>query len=130
MERRSSASKAPKKLKDNLVLRIKECLEEDWSPEQISGRLKLEGISISHEAIYGYIRTNKANGGSLFKHLRHSCKKYKKRSEKSAGASLIPNRVDISERPAVVESRIGDWRAIPSSVTAAKRLYLQLWIVS
>jgi IS30 family transposase len=111
VERRSGASKVPKKLKSNLELQIVEHINEDWSPEQISGRLKLQGISVSHETIYSYIRADKANGGSLFRHLRHAGKKYKKRLEKSAGASLIPNRVDIAERPAVVEekSRLGDW---------------------
>jgi len=32
------------------------CLREDWSPEQIAGRLKREGIlSISHETIYRFV---------------------------------------------------------------------------
>ena len=35
---------------------IKEKLALDWSPEQISGRLQLEEIYISHEAIYRYVR--------------------------------------------------------------------------
>ena len=34
-------------------------LREEWSPEQISGRLKLEGIFISHERIYQYGLRNK-----------------------------------------------------------------------
>lgn len=37
-----------------------------WSPEQISGTLRKEGISISHETIYQWIRKNKARGGSLY----------------------------------------------------------------
>ncbi|GHU15707.1 hypothetical protein FACS189449_13470 [Alphaproteobacteria bacterium] len=86
-------------------------LKEDWSPEQISGRLKLEGIFISHESIYRYVRADKATGGSLFKHLRHGNKKYRKRSVAQAGAKLIPNRVDIAERPAIVDTKstIGHW---------------------
>jgi IS30 family transposase len=111
VERRSSASEIPKKMKGELKIRVLGCLLKDWSPEQISGRLKLEGICISHESIYKCVRENRAAGGTLYKHLRHGGKKYKKRCEKSAGVRCIPNRVGIEKRPAIVDekSRIGDW---------------------
>ena len=50
-------------------------------------------------------------GGTLYKHLRHNGKKYNKRSSGKAGRGCIPNRVDITERPPIVEqkTRIGDW---------------------
>ena len=42
---------------------------EDWSPEQISGFLKLQGISVSHETIYrriyAEIRAGRLNRKSL-----------------------------------------------------------------
>ena len=51
-------------------IRIK--LKEYWSPEQISGRMKLDiGESVVHETIYRYIYKNKVNGGKLYKSLRH-----------------------------------------------------------
>jgi IS30 family transposase len=86
-------------------------LESDWSPEQISGRLKLEGICVSHETIYRYVREDRLAGGLLYQHLRHGGKKYRKHGSKSAGVGCIPNRVGIEERPAIVDekSRIGDW---------------------
>ena len=56
--RRHAASSDFKKLKGKVEKRVLECLQKTWSPEQISGRLKLEGISISHEAIYQYVRKN------------------------------------------------------------------------
>ena len=45
--------------------------------------------------------------------MRHSGKKYNKRKGKNSGRGLIPNRVDIDQRPAIVaaKSRIGDWEA-------------------
>src|SRR6202795_2437166 len=51
--------------------------------------------------------------GALHLHLRHSGKKYNKRKGKNSGRGLIPNRVDIDQRPAIVaaKSRIGDWEA-------------------
>jgi IS30 family transposase len=90
---------------------IKKKLELDWSPEQISGRLELEECFISHESIYRYIREDKKSGGTLYKKLRRQGKKYNKRVSGKAGRGCIPNRVDIENRPAVVEekSRIGDW---------------------
>jgi IS30 family transposase len=110
--RRHKASAKPKKLMPHVVQRIKFHLEEtDASPEQISGRLKLtEGIHISHETIYQFILADKNAGGSLYKRLRHQHKKYNKRFGKKAGRGLIPNRVDIDERPAIVneKSRVGD----------------------
>jgi len=110
--RRWKASSNPKKMIPDLIKKIETNILSDWSPEQISGRLLiLEGIKISHERIYQHIWQNKVNNGILYKHLRHSGKKYKKRLSAKAGSKCIPNRVDITERPSIVEtkSRIGDW---------------------
>ena len=88
--------------------------QEQWSPDQISGRLAKDGIAfISHERIYQHIWKDKKNGGKLHLHLRHSGKKYNKRKNNNSGRGLIPNRVDIDQRPAIVaeKSRIGDWEA-------------------
>ena len=112
VERRANASRTPQKLTPTLVAIIEEKLLEEWSPDQISGRLKDKDIaSISHESIYQHIWKNKRDGGVLYKQLRHNGKKYNKRSSGKAGRGCIPNRVDITERPQIVEqkSRIGDW---------------------
>ncbi len=53
VERRADASRTPQKLTPTLVAIIEEKLLEEWSPDQISGRLKDKAIaSISHEAIW------------------------------------------------------------------------------
>lgn len=112
LKRRSAASKSPQKMLPMLVARIDALLLEDWSPDQISGRLKLEDTIISSETIYQHVRKDKRAGGTLYKHLRHKGKKYSQRvSGKTAGRGCIPNRVDIDDRPKVVEekSRVGDW---------------------
>ena len=86
-------------------------IKQDWSPEQISGRLFMEqGISISHEWIYLHIYRDKRRGGDLHKHLRCQ-KKRRKRYGKQDRRGRIPNRISIDERPAIVnnKSRIGDW---------------------
>lgn len=51
------------------------------------------------------------NGGFLYNQLRHNGKKYHKRGKGTARRGWIPGRVDIKERPAIVEekTRLGDW---------------------
>ena len=83
-------------------------LQMDWSPQQISGRLKVEqGISVSHEYIYQYIYADKKCGGQVHGHLR--CQKKRYRSHDRRGR--IPNQVSMEERPEIVgeRSRVGDW---------------------
>lgn len=112
VERHANASRTPKKLTPELIAIIEGDLREEWSPDQIAGRLKEKNIAtITHETIYQLVWKDKRSGGTLFKHLRHNGKKYNKRSSGKAGRGCIPNRVDIDERPAIVEqkARIGDW---------------------
>ena len=50
---------------------VERLVRQDWSPEQISGRLEKEqAIGISHEWIYQYILADQQAGGDLYKHLR------------------------------------------------------------
>ena len=88
-------------------------LRQQWSPEQIAGRLKLEQQpTVSHQWIYQYIYADKQRGGQLYRHLR-SQKKQRKRYGGHARRAQIPNRISIDQRPAIVgeKSRIGDWEA-------------------
>lgn len=86
-------------------------LRQEWSPEQISGRLKKEqGIRISHEWIYQHTLEDKRAGGELYKHLRCQ-KKRRKRYGSYERRGQLPNCHSIEERPAHVQARkrIGDW---------------------
>ena len=97
-------------LDDVLQWRIIEFIKnEQWSPRQISGRLKLEGINVSHEAIYALIR--KDESGELASHCRHKMKYKRKASHRhETKATNIRNRVSIHERPAEADGkRFGDW---------------------
>lgn len=108
----SRKAKKPSKLTRS-VKNILNCkLYEQWSPEQISGWMRQNcSVFLSHERIYQYIWQDKQNGGMLYKNLRHSGKKYNKRSGTKSGRGCIPNRIDIDERPEIVEKkqRVGDW---------------------
>lgn len=113
LERRLIASSQKVKMTNATISIIKEKLELQWSPVQISGWLKKQvgATAVSYETIYQYIWADKRKGGSLYKELRHCGKKYNKRGKSTAGRGCIPNRVDIDERPVIVEekTRLGDW---------------------
>jgi transposase, IS30 family len=103
--------KFPSRICPSTWSRVSSLIKQDWSPEQISGRLsKEQGISISHESIYLHIYQDKYQGGNLHKHRRCQ-KKRRKRYGKQDRRGRIPNRISIDERPATVhnKSRIGDW---------------------
>src|SRR5271167_3632211 len=82
-----------------------------WSPEQISGWLCEQGVKLSHERIYQMIWQDNRDGGDLWRSLRRRGKRYDKRGGKNAGRGVIPDRIDISERPTIVarKARLGDW---------------------
>lgn len=82
--------------------------KEQWSPEQISGYLKLQGKHISHETIYKMIREDKKRGGDLYKNCRH---RLKHRGRPVGGKRVtIPNRTSINERPKQADGkRFGDF---------------------
>lgn len=78
-----------------------------WSPEQISAH-----ADISPETVYQRVYADKRSGGLLWQHLR--CQKLRrKRYGKTDRRGMIPNRLSIDDRPAVVDNRrrVGDWEA-------------------
>jgi len=90
---------------------IRSKLKMQWSPEQISARMKMDlSFSISHEWIYQWILRDKQAGGELYKNLRRSHRKNKKRYG-SSRKSRYPSTKCIENRPSIVSDRgrIGDW---------------------
>jgi IS30 family transposase len=112
-ERKLNVAHHKRKMTTERIATIEEKLRLQWSPEQISGWLKTRhgNQSVSHETIYKHVWENKRRGGSLYQQLRHHGKKYNKRGSGKAGRGCIPGRVDIAERPAIVDekTRLGDW---------------------
>ena len=93
----------------NLVARK---VEKNWSPQQVSERLKLEGILlISHQTIYHFIVWDKKRGGGLHTHLRSAGKQRHKHHGSKDSRGKLQGKRHISERPAEVETRktIGHW---------------------
>jgi len=103
--------KAVPRITSQVWSRVVRLLRQEWSPEQISGRLKKEqSIRISHEWIYQYVLADKQAGGDLYKHLRCQ-KKRRKRYGSYDRRGTLPNCRSIEERPSLVHTRkrIGDW---------------------
>ena len=93
---------------------VERLLKKRWSPEQIAGRLRQEGrLSISHETIYRYTWSDKAEGGSLHKYLRCATKLRRKRHNSYDSRGRLAGKRHISERPSWIEKRksIGHWEA-------------------
>ena len=80
--KRRDASKQPYRLEQDGKLRryVRKKLKRYWSPEQIAGRLKRDRkINASPVTIYCSIMRDKAEGGKLYKYLRQSNRKRRKR---------------------------------------------------
>ena len=102
------------KLKGDIKQRIEDDIKKDYSPEQVVGRLEYDGIvKLHHETVYQFILADKQDGGTLYKHLRHQGKPYRKRYGTPSNRTGIPNRVSIEKRPEAVNQRkrVGDWEA-------------------
>ncbi len=114
-ERRQRAVTGPRKLQPPIWNLICDRLQRDWSPEQVAGYLKRVGaVSVSFSWLYQRIRQDRAQGGSLYTYLRQRGKPRRcKATRGSAGRGCIPGRRDLSERPAIVDTkqRCGDWEA-------------------
>lgn len=117
IERRLNARPKPKRDDSRLMQEIESRLEQDHSPEQISGRLRLEypgmpSFHVSHETIYKHVYERIRLGATELKsHLRQGRKNRRKRLFSRDKRGIIPQRKFIDERPAVVDkkSRLGDW---------------------
>ena len=110
---------------------IERLLREDYSPQQIVGRLRLEGVQVmSHETIYLHIWADKAHGGSLWRHLRGARKLKRKRYGRHDSRGRLAGKKMIEQRPAIVDrrARLGDWeidtvhgRGKPAALTVVER---------
>jgi IS30 family transposase len=95
------------------IAEVKERLEQHHSPEQIAGRMKLEGVGkISYETIYQMIYTNHHQMGIYQQYLRQKQKR-RRRKSRNQKRSIIPNRIGIENRPKIADlkTEIGHWES-------------------
>ena len=93
--RRSAASSVPRRMTPELWALARQRLAEGWSPERVSGRMRLEGAPMAgRQWIYVHVHADRKAGGDLWKSLRRRGRKPNRKGGAHAG------RVDISGRPA------------------------------
>lgn len=95
-------------------------LKLGWSPEQIAGRLKLEGLGvISHEAIYQFVYARIKNGRprrgceDLRPYLRRARRRRLPHGARQSQRISKPKYRSIEDRPIIVATRerFGDWES-------------------
>jgi len=109
--KRELAKPKHRKFTDEVKAYVSNLLQDDFSPEQITGIAKKQGVEcVSHETIYQFVWNDKRGKGTLYQHLRNKGRRYRKRGAQKDSRGIIRNRVDISERPAIVDKkeRFGD----------------------
>lgn len=88
-------------------------LQEGWSPEQIAGRLKLEGhaTTVSHETIYAYVYSPDGQSQALARYLPERRKKRKPRHSRTPRGMMFPLERSIHNRPDYIKERstFGEW---------------------
>jgi transposase, IS30 family len=117
-EQRWRASHERERLKNEWIRRfVTAKLTRGWSPELIAGRLRefTPEHAISHEAIYQYVYDPEhRKQEDLVPYLVRGHRKRRRRSTgRKNRKTLIPGRIPISERPALIETRRepGHWEA-------------------
>jgi len=98
---------------------VEEKIIDDWSPEQIAGRLKsnplpeLVGITISHESIYHHVYEKSEKHRKLYTHLRTYRKIRIRKGKRKNQKIAISSRISIHDRPEIIDKkdRFGDWES-------------------
>jgi len=82
-------------------------LKKGWSPEQISGRLKLEQseVQVSHETIYKFIYSEEGQKQKLYLLLTRKKVKRTRWYSRKPKKSHIPDAAGIAHRPKSIEKR-------------------------
>jgi IS30 family transposase len=115
---RARRPKATKLSDRRLAAQVTEWLEEWWSPEEISRRLRIEfpddpRMRVSHETIYRslFVQGRGELRRELSRCLRTGRARRRPRHRGAETSSRIPDMVMISERPADVQDRAvpGHW---------------------
>ncbi len=112
--RRRAASSVPSRMTPELWRMVEERLVRGWSPARVAGCLRKEGHPVAgRQWIYRHVHADRRAGGRLWRHLRRRARRPNRRGGAHAGRGHIPGRVDIPERPALVEGRerVGDREA-------------------
>jgi IS30 family transposase len=88
------------------VARVHRLVQQRWSPEQVSGRLrKQRRLRIGTTTIYRWLAKEKAQGGSSWLQTRQLSRRYRKGYRVVDRRGKMSGKTPISERPPQVEDR-------------------------
>jgi transposase, IS30 family len=111
VQRKSFAGKRnPLKNKEVFAWVIKRLIR-GWSPEQISGRMKLVfpnnlEMRINPETIYSFIYSNEFKHRKFWEYLPWKRKKRRHKQGRSVHRGSIPYRISIHDRPEIVNQNV------------------------
>ena len=104
--RRRRCRRHPQFDRDDWLL-VRQFLEEDWSPEQVSLVFRrYDVLRISHETIYKHVWADKWCGGQLYRHLRQSPKRRRKRYQSYDHRGVLRGKRGLAERPDAANRRL------------------------
>ena len=100
------------RLRDHVVTK----LQAGWSPQQIAGRLKLDGgigATVCHETIYQHVYGPEGRAAGLYRYLPKARRRRQPRYGRKPRTSFVPASRAITQRPAEVDDRssFGHWEA-------------------
>ncbi len=110
-KRKSSAGKRhPLKNKEVFKWVIKR-LVRGWSPEQISGRIKLvfksnPQMRICPETIYSFVYSDEYKYRKFWQYFPRGHKKRRQKGGRKVFSASIPNRISIHDRPEVIDRNV------------------------
>lgn len=88
-------------------------LKTGWTPEQIAGRLRLDGsaLQVSHETIYQFVYSKDGHAIDLWRHLPEHRRRRRGRGRRRTQAHRFAEELSISNRPEIVGAReeFGHW---------------------
>jgi IS30 family transposase len=133
-QRRLDTKPSPKTGDDALMREITALFKKDLSPDQISGRLRVQypgqpEKQASTSTIYKYIYQETAENPLLKGHFRQKQTKPHKRSGVKDRRGQIIGRISIEKRPKIVEAknRVGDWEG-DTVESAGKSAYIATFV--
>jgi IS30 family transposase len=89
---------------------IRVCLEQDWSPEQVSIRFAALGLlRISHTTIYNYLHQERRQATSLWPHLRQGHRQRRRRAGSARPPSIRGPSIRHRPRQIARRTQVGHW---------------------
>jgi transposase, IS30 family len=112
--RRTQSKQKFSSISTSTIEAVKQRLQQYHSPEQLSGRMKHQGLdTVSHETIYQMIYADYQGLAAYQQYLRQGQKKRRRGKGVNAKRGSIPGRIGIEHRPAIADlkSEIGHWES-------------------